>query len=268
MIVNIALWHDPGLFGDFGGEGRTYWNPFINSFLQWFGQPLDQLPAWPLYETIVGTLLIFGAGPAFFRPTVKVELDGRDRCLDRGPERPADIRHDHLESHPREQGVGGLTEVGGAQLGDPVSVPTLLLARVAKLERRIIVAAVLRRRRSRAIRRRPGSSPPIGRYGMARSRADGPRGRLRCAGSDPSRLGSRRGSGCRGPRPPGDSAPTAGTCRSRRESEVRGRRAAMSSRRTRSPARPRSPEANRPGRRSCGAASDRRAAPYDRPRHG
>ncbi len=61
MIVNIALWHDPGLFGDFGGEGRTYWNPFINSFLQWFGQPLDQLPAWPLYETIVGTLLIFGA---------------------------------------------------------------------------------------------------------------------------------------------------------------------------------------------------------------
>ena len=39
MIVNIALWHDPALFGVFGGEGRTYWNPFINSFLQWFGQP-------------------------------------------------------------------------------------------------------------------------------------------------------------------------------------------------------------------------------------
>ena len=61
MIVNIALWHDPGLFGDFGGEGRAYWNPFINSFLQWFGQPLTDLPAWPLYETIVITLLILGA---------------------------------------------------------------------------------------------------------------------------------------------------------------------------------------------------------------
>ena len=61
MIVNIALWNDPGLFGDFGGDGRAYWNPFINSFLQWFGQPLDGLPPWPLYETIIGTLLVVGA---------------------------------------------------------------------------------------------------------------------------------------------------------------------------------------------------------------
>ena len=60
MIVNIALWNDPGLFGDFGGEGRAYWNPFIDSFLQWFGQPLEGLPSWPLYETIVGALLLFG----------------------------------------------------------------------------------------------------------------------------------------------------------------------------------------------------------------
>jgi amino acid transporter len=61
MILNIALWNDPGLFGEWGGEGRLFWNPFINSFLQWFGQPLEALPAWPLYETIVGTLLIAGA---------------------------------------------------------------------------------------------------------------------------------------------------------------------------------------------------------------
>jgi amino acid transporter len=61
MILNIALWHDPGLFGAFGGDGRTYWNPFINSFLQWINQPLEGLPAWPLYETVVGTLLILGA---------------------------------------------------------------------------------------------------------------------------------------------------------------------------------------------------------------
>ena len=33
----------------------------INSFLQWFGQPLEGLPPWPLYETVVGTLLLLGA---------------------------------------------------------------------------------------------------------------------------------------------------------------------------------------------------------------
>jgi amino acid transporter len=60
IILNIALWNDP-LFGDFGTEGRAYWNPFINSFLQWFGIPLDGLPAWPLYETVIGTLLTLGA---------------------------------------------------------------------------------------------------------------------------------------------------------------------------------------------------------------
>ena len=61
MIVNIALWNDQTLFGDFGGAGRAYWNPFINSFLQWFGVPLAALPSWPLYETIVGALLLLGA---------------------------------------------------------------------------------------------------------------------------------------------------------------------------------------------------------------
>ena len=60
MIINIALWADQSLFGDFGTDGRNYWNPFINTFLQWFGQPLDGLPAWPLYESIVGALLILG----------------------------------------------------------------------------------------------------------------------------------------------------------------------------------------------------------------
>jgi amino acid transporter len=60
MIINIALWNDPGLFGDWGGDGRAFWNPFINSFLQWFGQPLKDLPSWPLYETIIGALLILG----------------------------------------------------------------------------------------------------------------------------------------------------------------------------------------------------------------
>jgi hypothetical protein len=60
IILNIALWND-AIFGDFGTAGRAYWNPFINSFLQWFGTPLKGLPAWPLYETVIGTLLFFGA---------------------------------------------------------------------------------------------------------------------------------------------------------------------------------------------------------------
>ncbi|MDQ2964247.1 MAG: amino acid permease [Chloroflexota bacterium] len=61
MILNIALWNDTSLFGDFGTEGRAFWNPFINTFLQWFGTPLENLPALPLYETVVGTLVVVGA---------------------------------------------------------------------------------------------------------------------------------------------------------------------------------------------------------------
>ena len=60
MILNLGLWNDPNLFGDFGGDGRAFWNPFINSFLQWFGQPLEGLPAWPLWETVVGLLFVGG----------------------------------------------------------------------------------------------------------------------------------------------------------------------------------------------------------------
>ena len=53
MIINIGLWHDAGLFGNFGGN-PGFWNPFINGFFEFLGQPMDWLPAWPLYETIVG----------------------------------------------------------------------------------------------------------------------------------------------------------------------------------------------------------------------
>ena len=60
MILNIGLWADQGLFGNFGGDGRGFTNPMINSFLQWFGEPLKGLPSWPLYETIIGALLILG----------------------------------------------------------------------------------------------------------------------------------------------------------------------------------------------------------------
>jgi hypothetical protein len=61
MIINIALWASPELFGDFGSSGRAYWNPLINGLFTVFGTKLDGLPAWPLYETIVGALLVIGA---------------------------------------------------------------------------------------------------------------------------------------------------------------------------------------------------------------
>jgi amino acid transporter len=61
MLVNIALWASPELFGDFGSDGRAYWNPLINGLFQVGGQKLEGLPAWPLFETLVGTLLVLGA---------------------------------------------------------------------------------------------------------------------------------------------------------------------------------------------------------------
>jgi hypothetical protein len=60
MIVNIALWHDTGLFGNFGSEQRELWNPFINGLFSFLGQPMEWLPAWPIYETIVGVLFVLG----------------------------------------------------------------------------------------------------------------------------------------------------------------------------------------------------------------
>lgn len=60
MLVNIALWNDPGLFGDFGGDGRLYTNPFINTFLKPFGQEISGMPAWPTFETIIGAILLIG----------------------------------------------------------------------------------------------------------------------------------------------------------------------------------------------------------------
>jgi amino acid transporter len=61
MIINIALWASPQLFGDFGSDGRNLWNPLINGLFSFNGQALDGLPAWPLYESMVGLLLVLGA---------------------------------------------------------------------------------------------------------------------------------------------------------------------------------------------------------------
>ena len=40
MVINIALWADTGLFGDWGTDGRLYWNPLINTFIKPFGQEI------------------------------------------------------------------------------------------------------------------------------------------------------------------------------------------------------------------------------------
>lgn len=61
MIVNIALWASPQLFGDFGSDGRNLWNPLINGLFTFNGTKLEGLPAWPLYESMVGLLLVLGA---------------------------------------------------------------------------------------------------------------------------------------------------------------------------------------------------------------
>lgn len=59
MLLNISLWNSE-IFGDWGTEGRAFWNPFVNSFLTFLGNPIDWLPAWPLFETMVGLFLVLG----------------------------------------------------------------------------------------------------------------------------------------------------------------------------------------------------------------
>jgi amino acid transporter len=60
MIVNIGLWISP-IFGDFGTDLRGLSNPFINTFLSWGGEVLADLPAIPVFETLVGLVVAVGA---------------------------------------------------------------------------------------------------------------------------------------------------------------------------------------------------------------
>jgi urea carboxylase system permease len=61
MLLNIGLWQDPGLFGDFGGAGRGITNPTIDGFIKPFGNAISGMPAWPIFETLVVVLLVTGA---------------------------------------------------------------------------------------------------------------------------------------------------------------------------------------------------------------
>jgi len=60
MIVNIGLWVST-LFGDYGTDLRALSNPFINTFLTWGGAALDGLPTIPVFEALVGLVVIVGA---------------------------------------------------------------------------------------------------------------------------------------------------------------------------------------------------------------
>jgi amino acid transporter len=67
MVLNISLWTAPDLFGDFGNDLRNTWsNPFINTFIA-FGKNADGtpnilsgLPAIPVFEALVGVVVIVG----------------------------------------------------------------------------------------------------------------------------------------------------------------------------------------------------------------
>jgi amino acid transporter len=60
MVINIGLWEWEG-FGDYGNELRSIWsNPPINTFLQWNGEVLSDLPAIPVFEFFVGSVLVIG----------------------------------------------------------------------------------------------------------------------------------------------------------------------------------------------------------------
>jgi urea carboxylase system permease len=61
MLINIAIWNDPNLFGNFGGDGRAITNPTIDGFIKPFGNEIAGMPAWPIFETLVATLIVLGA---------------------------------------------------------------------------------------------------------------------------------------------------------------------------------------------------------------
>jgi urea carboxylase system permease len=60
MLLNIAIWQDGGLFGNFGGEGRAITNPTIDTFIKPFGNEIAGMPAWPIFETLVIGILVVG----------------------------------------------------------------------------------------------------------------------------------------------------------------------------------------------------------------
>jgi hypothetical protein len=73
MIINIGLWIWPEGFGVFGNDLRGLTNPFINTFLSWNGELLEGLPAIPVFEALVGLVLVVGA--LYYVATQRGKLD-------------------------------------------------------------------------------------------------------------------------------------------------------------------------------------------------
>ena len=61
MLINIGIWQDPRLFGDFGGAGRAITNPTIDTFIKPFGNEIAGMPSLPVFETLVIVLIVTGA---------------------------------------------------------------------------------------------------------------------------------------------------------------------------------------------------------------
>jgi urea carboxylase system permease len=75
MVINIAIWTDPNLFGVFGNDLRNTWsNPFINTFIKIGGQVQEGLPPWPIFETLVGAVVIVGAAYYLVAQRGKVDV--------------------------------------------------------------------------------------------------------------------------------------------------------------------------------------------------
>jgi amino acid transporter len=73
MIINIGLWIWPEVFGVFGNDLRGLTNPFINTFLSWGGEVLEGLPAIPVFEALVGLVLVVGV--VYYIATQRGKLD-------------------------------------------------------------------------------------------------------------------------------------------------------------------------------------------------
>ncbi len=60
MIVNFALWSDPAIFGNFGGDLRDITNPSLTAVTSG-GNPISWLPDIPFFEATVLLIMIVGA---------------------------------------------------------------------------------------------------------------------------------------------------------------------------------------------------------------
>jgi len=60
MLINIGIWQDANLFGNFGGDGRAVTNPTIDTFIKPFGNAISGMPALPIFEALVLVLIVTG----------------------------------------------------------------------------------------------------------------------------------------------------------------------------------------------------------------